>query len=142
MADVACRQGRCCAAAIGLVLGLVPAAAAAGARLDCKGVITFADAMTRAVTMSADLDRGTVHMPSCTRTRYAELHGFCQGDILRADDHHFRFGGVESRENTRLGVVLARDDASTHAGYLATRLNVVFLGRCAPAASRSATRLR
>jgi len=135
MADPARRQGPAlfCAAIIGLVPSVLSAADAGAARLHCKGVVTFADAMTRAVTMSLDLDRGTVHMPSCNR--YAELHGFCHGGILLADQHRFRFGGVESRENTRLEVALTRDVAN-HAGYVATGLEVVFLGRCAPAERR------
>jgi hypothetical protein len=141
MADLSCRQrpGRFLAAIVG-VLALLPWSAEAAAGLHCKGVVTFADAMTRAVTMSVDPDRGAVHMPSCTR--YAELHRFCHGDILRADDHHFRFGGVDSLENTRLGVALYRDDAATYAGYDPTRLKVVFLGRCVPVTSRSMKRLR
>jgi hypothetical protein len=118
---------------IGLLPGVLPPAHADATGLHCKGVMTFADAMTRAVTMSLDLDRGTVHMPGCSR--YAELRGFCHGDILRADQHRFRFGGVESRENTRLEVALTRD-VSTDAGYAATGLEVVFLGRCAPAQRR------
>jgi hypothetical protein len=141
MADPARRHGPGLSCAAIMLLGAVVTAPDAGAAgLDCKGVVTFADAMTRAVTVSLDLDRGTVRMPGCIR--YAELHGFCHGDILRADEHHFRFGGVESRENTRLELALIRGDVSTHAGYVATGLRVVFLGRCAPAARRSAMRLR
>jgi hypothetical protein len=115
-----------------LAVPLVPAAA--GARLDCKGVVTFADAMTRAVRLSVDPDRGTVHMPSCAK--YAELHGFCHGDVLGAHDHQFQFGGLRSRDNTRLGIRLRRDDAAVDAGYDPTWLKVVFLGRCHGAGRR------
>lgn len=134
MADLSRRQAHGCLFALlgGLLLGLVPRVADAGGRLECKGVVTFADAMNRAVTMSLDLDRGTAHLAGCTR--YAELHRFCRGDILRVDDHRFRFGGIESPENTRLEVELYRDDAAARAGYAPPRLNVVFLGRCGPAA--------
>src|ERR1700736_3722891 len=75
-----------------LALPLWPVAATGGARLDCKGVVTFADAMTRAVRLSVDPDRGTVHMPSCRK--YAELHGLCHGDLLGWHEHQFRFGGL------------------------------------------------
>jgi hypothetical protein len=125
---------------IGLLLACLPQAAEAGGRLHCKGVVTFADAMTRAVIMSLDLDHGTAYMPSCAR--YAELHRFCHGDILRADDHQFRFGGVESVDNTRLAVALYRDDAAASAGYDPSRLKVVFVGRCGPVAIRSNMRLQ
>src|ERR1700730_17822650 len=113
---------------VGLLLALLPQEAA-GARLDCRGVVTFADAMTRAVIMSVDPDRGTVHLPSCVR--YGELHRFCYGDILRADDHRFHFGGVESFENTRLTVALYHD-GSAAVEFDPSRLKVVFVGHCIP----------
>jgi len=119
---------------------LVPRTAMAATTLDCKGVVTFADAMTRAVRMSLDLERRTVFMPSCGK--YAELHGFCRGDILRADDHHFQFGGVGSFENARLTVKLQRDDAAAYFGYDPPWLKVYFLGRCEPAGRRWSMRHR
>jgi hypothetical protein len=103
-------------------------------------VVTFADAMTRAVRLSVDPDRGTVRMPSCRK--YAELHGLCHGDLLGRHDHHFRFGGIVSPENTRLGIALHRDDAAAQAGYDPPGLKVVFLGRCEAARSRRSADLR
>jgi hypothetical protein len=123
-----------------LAVALLPATALAGTRLDCKGVVTFADAMTRAVRLSVDPDRGTVHMPSCAK--YAELHRFCHGDLKGAHDHQFQFGGLRSRENTRLGIELHRDDAATYAGYDPPWLKVVFVGRCATPPGRWSADMR
>jgi hypothetical protein len=111
-----------------------PATSHAGERFDCKGVITFADAMTRAVRMSIDLDSRTILLPSCRK--YAELHHLCYGDILHAADHHFQFGGVGSIENTRLTAELVREDSPFDVGYTARTLRVYFVGRCEPARRR------
>jgi hypothetical protein len=127
-----------CVATTGLLLALAPVRAEAADWLFCKGVATFADAMNRAVALSLDLDQRTVHMARCRR--YAELKGFCHGRVLYADDHRFRFGGIESRENTRLGIALYGDDAAINAGYDPVRLKVVFLGRCVPASGPSGVR--
>jgi hypothetical protein len=108
--------------------------ALAGERLYCKGVITFADAMTRAVRLSLDLDTRTIHLPSCRK--YAELHHLCSGDVLHAADHHFQFGGVDSVENTRLTADLVRGDSALDLGYAARSLKVYFVGRCEPARRR------
>ena len=121
--------GRMCGAMASLLaLLLAPAPSHAGERFDCKGVITFADAMTRAVRMSIDLDTHTIFLPSCRK--YAELHQLCYGDILHAADHHFQFGGVGSTENTRLTAELVREDSPMDVGYTARSLKVYFVGRC------------
>src|SRR5262249_44804728 len=127
-----------CVWATGLLLTLAPVRAEAADWLFCKGVATFADAMNRAVTLSLDLDQRAVHMARCSR--YAELNGFCHGYLLYADDHRFRFGGIESRDNTRLGIALYGDDARITPGYDPLRLKVVFLGRCVPASGPSGVR--
>jgi hypothetical protein len=129
--------GRLCGAvaAAGLLLLVsVPRPALAGERFSCKGVITFADAMTRAVRLSLDLDTRTIHLPSCRK--YTELHHLCYGDVLHAADHHFQFGGVGSFENTRLTAELVRDDTAVDLGYAARSLKVYFVGRCEPARRR------
>ena len=127
--------GRLCGAFVGiLAMMLAPTLAHGGERFDCKGVITFADAMTRAVRLSLDLDSRTVFLPSCRK--YPELHHLCYGDILHAADHHFQFGGVGSVENTRLTAELVRDDAPLDLGYAARSLKVYFVGRCEPARRR------
>jgi hypothetical protein len=117
-----------------VVMQLAPGPSHAGERFDCKGVITFADAMTRAVRMSIDLDSRTIFLPSCRK--YAELHHLCYGDILHAADHHFQFGGVGSIENTRLTAELVREDSPLDVGYTARTLKVYFVGRCEPARRR------
>jgi len=106
----------------------------AGEQLDCKGVVTFADAMARAVRLSLDLDSRTVFLRSCTK--YPELYRFCYGDIVHAADHRFQFGGVESAENTRLTVELHREDAASAVGYTPPGLTVYFVGRCEAARRR------
>jgi len=130
-------RGRLCGAfatAGLLALLLAPPPALAGERFACKGVITFADAMTRAVRLSLDLDTRTIYLPSCRK--YPELHHLCYGDILHAADHHFQFGGVGSIENTRLTAELVRDDAVVDLGYAARSLRVYFVGRCEPTRRR------
>jgi hypothetical protein len=124
----ACRRQRAVLVTAMLAVLLVPQPGHAGDKLDCKGVVTFADAMTRAVRLSLDLDGGTVFLRSCIR--YPELYRFCHGDIEHAADHHFQFGGAESTENTRLTVKLYRDDATDYVGYNAPWLKAYFVGRC------------
>jgi hypothetical protein len=121
-----CRRAAPVAAMLAVLLA--PQPGDAGDKLDCKGVVTFADAMTRAVSLSLDLDSRTVFLRSCTR--YPELYRFCHGDIVHAADHRFQFGGVESAENTRLTVKLYRDDAGDYVGYNAPWLKAYFVGRC------------
>jgi len=95
-------------------------------RLHCTGIVTFDDAMTRAVKWAVDLPSGQVMMPSCGR--YPELLGFCYGEILKARDHYFQFGGAESWENSRMWVMLHRIGFAP----VPEARKVLFLGRCVP----------
>jgi hypothetical protein len=117
-----------------IAIALSSPAFAASDRFDCKGVVTFADAMTRAVHIGFDAESGTVLLRSCAK--YAELAGYCHGGVLHLADHHFQFGGVDNVENARITAALYRDDAVRADGYDAPWLKVYFVGRCEPAKGR------
>jgi hypothetical protein len=110
-------------------------------RLACKGVLSFGDALALSVRMRIDRERGEVTTPDCRK--YPHLARFCSGTLLKFRDHHYVFGGFESRENSKLWATLYRpseamrvspDDAGIES------MRVLFLGRCEPADWRAARR--
>jgi hypothetical protein len=114
------------------------AAAETRSVLLCRGLLSFGDALARAVSMRLDLERHEIATADCRK--YAHLARFCTGTVISFADHHFVFNGAASPENAEFWADLRRPSRllTVEADGTATEtMRVLFLGRCLTAPTRN-----